>query len=630
MRTKGSGRSHGAARTADSRRNPITYKMSPSNYDTLADDEKVQKLGEFVAVLKTIEKEMRVSMVHTPVTIRYGQSQRQYTSKDIYFTSVQDIGPSISAANLKHMRCDTPLRHDIRREHTRHIELADGRLLRAYTLYDMSRGIGAAWINNLFGVADEVHVWFRPVRPGTARRMLLTHANTLESRLGRRHADEAAQARQINDMIQNQETVIYTVRVTAVVSAGTILDLKRRCKEFEKITSWRFMRCITIAGKQADMLNGWGHEFLFDLGSCAAFHPFASSDLIEADGAGGVHIGTNEITKSPVIYDYTRRVNYNMSIIGESGSGKSTMVKTYIDNFLGMISEKYGRDQRIMLTIIDPHGEYAKIASSFGCDVIDLTARNELGMDPFVVMEHPDQAVGLLCETVRMPANLRSIAIARSEGCSTIREFMEVLAGERGAQHEECRQAHSYFEQFIAGGVSRMFRGDYKKRDRVIFSMHKAEKNELNAMLISIAMQRAWRDMRDAPPYIPKIFVIDEGWFAISMQSTAEILQDVAKSGRKENVHLLFLTQEPEDILRNDYGTAIINNSATILAFKLKPKPARMLQDVLRLSDAETDAIRHLEIGHGMLRADAHRIALHVSSDEEQIKRFDTSVSFGR
>ena len=607
----------------------ITYRISPSNYDALSGDEKASKLREFVSILGGVERELRVSIVRRPVTITYGGGRRTYAGKDIYFTSAQDMGPAISGARLKSARCDTPFGHDVLREGLRHVETGDGRFLRAYTLYDMSRGIGAAWVGSLFAVCDEVHVWFRPVKPGAARRMLLTHANTLESRHGTRYAEEAAQARRINDMIQGQETVAYTVRVSPVVSSDSLRSLRGRCRAFEKNAGWRFMRCMAVSGRQLDTLGGWGHEFLFDLGSCAAFHPFASSDLIEADGSGGVYIGTNEITGAPVIYDYTRRVNYNMSVIGESGSGKSTTVKTYVDNFLGMVGERYGPDQRVMLTIIDPHGEYAGIAGRYGCEVVDLTARDELGMDPFVLLEHADQAVGLLCETVGMPANLRSSALARSEGCRSIGELMGRLAGERGEQRDECLQARSYLEQFVAGGISRMFRGRRRSADRTVYTMRKAEKNELNSMLVSMAMQRAWRGMRDAPPHVPKLFVIDEGWFVMAMRSTAEILQDVAKSGRKENVHLVFLTQEPEDMLRGEHGAAIINNSATILVLKLKPRPAGMLQEVLRLSDSETEAVRRLDVGHGILRADDHRIKLHVRPDDAQLGAFDTRAAFG-
>ena len=69
------------------------------------------------------------------------------------------------------------------------------------------------------------------------------------------------------------------------------------------------------------------------------------------------------------------------------------------------------------------------------------------------------------------------------------------------------------------------------------------------------------------------VFVIDGGWFVLSMDVSAGIPRDIAKSGRKENVHLLLLTQEPEDIFGSECGSVMINNSATVPLRKLKPRP---------------------------------------------------------
>ena len=216
-------------------------------------------------------------MVHKPVTIQYNGAEHTYLSKDVYFTSKQDLGQPIASSQIKSMRCDTPFKHEVEKEAMSHIKMSDGTYSRTYTLYDMPKSITAAWIGNLFGIANEVHIWFKPVKPSAARRMLLTHANTLEARIGRRHLEEAQQARQINDMIQSQETVAYTVNVTAVISAASAKELRKACKEFEKTAGWRSIRCMAVSGKQLDTLMGWGHEFMFDLGSCTVFHPFASS-----------------------------------------------------------------------------------------------------------------------------------------------------------------------------------------------------------------------------------------------------------------------------------------------------------------------------------------------------------------
>ena len=133
--------------------------------------------------------------------------------------------------------------------------------------------------------------------------------------------------------------------------------------------------------------------------------------------------------------------------------------------------------------------------------------------------------------------------------------------------------------------------------------------------------------MRDAPRHVPKLFVIDEGWFVSSMESTGQILEDIARSGRKENVHLLFLSQEPSDILDNPYGQSVLNNSATIFLFGLKADLAAKLQKVLRLSDTERREVEGLERGHAILRADDHRIRLQVRPTASQLTKFNTAPS---
>ena len=51
---------------------------------------------------------------------------------------------------------------------------------------------------------------------------------------------------------------------------------------------------MSVPGKQGEIaMNGWGPRFLFEGASCAAFYPFASSTLLEIDGAGGVYMGAN-------------------------------------------------------------------------------------------------------------------------------------------------------------------------------------------------------------------------------------------------------------------------------------------------------------------------------------------------
>ena len=146
-------------------------------------------------------------------------------------------------------------------------------------------------------------------------------------------------------------------------------------------------------------------------------------------------------------------------------------------------------------------------------------------------------------------------------------------------------------------------------------------------MLISLALQKIWLDVRDAPAHVPKVLVIEEAWFALRMESTAAILSNIARSGRKENCHLIVMTQDIDEVLGSEHGAAVIKNSATVMLHALKPATASTLQRVLDLSDKERDEIAALDKGQAIMRADRNRIKLQVMPTPEQLARFNTAAT---
>ena len=598
----------------------ITHRIEPSNYYTLSEEERAAKLRGFVGIISRMERRLDIIISGRRVSVD-GVS---YLEKSVHLTSTQDMGEAIAEAGFRSVRLDTPHTVGPGREFIRHMEV-DGLLCRPYILYGMSKSITPAWVNHLFEICGGVVVRMWPVSPARARRMLLSHANVTGARPGQRHAEEADRAVYVRDLIERGESSLVECAVTLLVYGSTRRELAANCRRFSREAAWRQVRCASIPGMQGAMLRGSGHRFLFEMGSCAAFYPFESSNMIESDGSGGVYLGTNTVNGTPVIYNYLRRVNSNVTFVGESGRGKSTAAKTYVSNFLETARAKYGGDHRVMLCIIDPHGEYAPLAEGFGAVTVDIEGRDRMGLDPFRLFGNASKAASLLADASGMPANLRSVAVSAAAGCRSIPGLVRKLTGGEGPHREDGVKAASYLLQFTTGDVSRIFRGRPRGADRVVYTMRKADKTGLNAMIVSMVMARAWQEMRDAPRHVPKIFVIDEGWFVSSMESTGQILEDIARSGRKENVHLLFLSQEPSDILDNPYGQSVLNNSATIFLFGLKSDLARKLQGVLRLSDTERREIEGLERGHAILRADDHRIRLQVRPTPSQLDRFNTA-----
>ena len=598
----------------------VTHRIEPSNYYTLSEEERAAKLRGFVGIISRMESRLEIIISGRRVEV----GGVGYLEKSVHLSSAQDMGEAISDGGFRSVRLDAPYRVEPERELAGHM-VVDGRLCRAYVLYDMSRSITPAWVNRLYEICGAVVVRMWPLAPVRARRMLLSHANVTGARAGQRHLEESGMATHVRDLIEKGESSAVEVAVSLLVYGANRAELAANCRRFERDAAWRQVRCASIRGMQRGMLQGRGHRFLFELGSCAAFYPFESANMIEEGESGGVYLGVNTVNGTPVIYDYLRRVNSNVTFVGESGRGKSTTAKTYVANFLDTARSKYGEDHRVMLCVVDPHGEYAPLAAGFGAEVMDIKGRQRMGLDPFKVFDNPSKAASLLADASGMPPGLRSVAVSAAAGCRSIPGLVRKLTGGSGPHRQDQVRAASYLLQFTEGDAARIFRGRPAMADRVIYTMRKADKSSLNAMIISMVMARAWRAMRDAPRHVPKLFVIDEGWFVSSMESTGQILEDIARSGRKENVHLLFLSQEPSDILDNPYGQSVLNNSATIFLFGLKADLARKLQVVLRLSDTERGEVEGLERGHAILRADDHRIRLQVRPTASQLSRFNTA-----
>ena len=93
----------------------------------------------------------------------------------------------------------------------------------------------------------------------------------------------------------------------------------------------------------------------------AACLPIASADL--PTGSGGVLVGVNTASGLPVFWDRWVQQNHNSLALGSSGSGKSFFAKC------DLLRELY---QGTHATVIDPDGEYVKLAEAVGGVVLEL------------------------------------------------------------------------------------------------------------------------------------------------------------------------------------------------------------------------------------------------------------------
>lgn len=99
--------------------------------------------------------------------------------------------------------------------------------------------------------------------------------------------------------------------------------------------------------------------------TAAALFPFSASSLVDPEG---MPLGTTT-DSGPVIIDFFKRddsnANGNITIIGESGQGKSTLMKKIIEMCIVL---------GISVYFIDPEAEYCELIYKLGGTVIDCAS----------------------------------------------------------------------------------------------------------------------------------------------------------------------------------------------------------------------------------------------------------------
>jgi hypothetical protein len=86
----------------------------------------------------------------------------------------------------------------------------------------------------------------------------------------------------------------------------------------------------------------------------------------------------------------------------------------------------------------------------------------------------------------------------------------------------------------------------------------------------------------------------------------------MTKRSRKYYLGITVISQDVEDFIANDYGKAIVSNSATQLLLGQSPTVIDKLADVFKLTDGEKQFLTSAEVGQGLLIAGVDRAAIQI------------------
>src|SRR6266545_7196044 len=301
-----------------------------------------------------------------------------------------------------------------------------------------------------------------------------------------------------------------------------------------------------------------------------AAYPFVAEGGL---GGRGVYIGRDAYGGS-FCYDpfelYGRELTSpNMLVAGQIGRAKSSFVKSYL-----LRQRLFGR----RAWVIDPKGEYERLAQAFGVQPIALSPGGAVRLNPLTPRAGWEgqlrllQGVGIGAlgrplspeEQMGAAAALR-LLVERGRGEPTLPAVVELLLREPQALAEPLamqageaalavRQLAFALARLVSGDLHGMFDGETTPGldlDAPLVVLDLSAVYDSSALHILMACAAAWmRAMIEADrnDSAKRIVVVDEAWRILSQLGVGEWLQDAFKHSRAYGVQNIIVMHRLADL----------------------------------------------------------------------------------
>lgn len=357
----------------------------------------------------------------------------------------------------------------------------------------------------------------------------------------------------------------------------------------------------------------------------ARFMPLATSAFNSSQiNPNGVFLGHDLLgTKAPVMIAPWLYEDPHLVVIGKTGSGKSTFVKTFISRVHDL--------KGIGSIILDLEGEYVDLVKSRGGKVFSFDVENSthvsinildlFGFDP---RERIGQLVGLfelLFELSDVALLMFSNALSKTyhaKGITddsstwkntapsmtdlylTVRQMTEKSKDipEKNALRALSRRIVEFTKEGRYHFFDTQTTLDLKEitEKLVCLNLHSL-KDKGKDVLIHVILQLLIDSFNKLDEF--RYLVIEEGWRLLNYSEAENKLYEIIRRGRKHNLGLVFISQNVGDL--KEKARSLVNNSATNVLFKIKPSETYQVKSVFGLKDYMCNRLSNLGIGECFL-----------------------------
>lgn len=560
---------------------------------------------------------------------------------------------------------------------------------RVLVILDYPPSVGPAWLARVVtmpGVTASLHL--APSDPVDLLKALNASVQEYASRLAQggnalsqsRWQQRLDHAKALLKKIDQEGQKVFRFGAVLLVLAPDEEELSRRVRHVEGVCAGAGMRVRPAVFRQEDGLRAAGPWALlpaeidgmvgreWPAETVAATYPWIAEGLVHGRGC----VWGKDAGGGLVLLDRWRPpaeaglTNGNVNVFGMPGSGKS---------FASMLQvlREYAQGARVL--VVDPEGEYKRLARALGGQVVDA-AGGRGRVNPHQVPVVPDDdeeddedapeagggapgaARGPLAQHMQRVKTFYGLylpALDALEQAVLEKAILEAYRGRgvgwdtdpagvtewptvadvqrilRERPEPEAARLALLLESAAEGADSALWAGqstiEIGTHDFVVLDIKRlkeAAPNVRRAQFFNI-LSFAWDLVREGRALARRtILVVDEAWILIDPQTpqTLEFLKEMSKRIRKYGQKpvggsLSIVTQNVGDFLAPEVerlGKPVVTNAGIKLLMRQDPADLERLREAFRLTEAECDLLASARRGEGLLIAGNQRAWVKVEA----------------
>jgi conjugal transfer ATP-binding protein TraC len=289
--------------------------------------------------------------------------------------------------------------------------------------------------------------------------------------------------------------------------------------------------------------------------------------------------------------------NYNVAVVGKSGSGKSVFMQELVASNLGQGGQVF---------VLDVGRSFEKTAKLLGGEYIEFTSRSNICINPFSSIPTGDAAEAE--DALAMLKPIVSLMAAPREGTgdlenSFIEQAIRYAWHEKGvnasittvSEHLESLDseiAKNLGKKLLpyteGGNYARYFNGpaniDLSAAMVVVELEELKEKKDLQEVIVQMVIAQITNKLYLGDRKTPTHVVLDEAWDMLRGKQSGEFIETAARRLRKYRGSLVVGTQTVNDFYATPAAQAAFENSDWMCLLAQKSESIRQLKQSSRIS----------------------------------------------